>query len=198
MATAASPAASPSASRPDARRRTPTSSPGATACACTPRSTSPPATVSSSGEAGGVQFQAPRLLPELRRTTHGRDRCASRRPRSARATDPPVGGVVPALVPPLQAPECITMTAKCLPSARSRTDLFPYRYPSGNADWQVVSPILPATQAGTSFHRFSGQRRSAGCFTCSPWPSARTVGGVIEVGHDSAQGELLQTDRAAP
>ena len=47
-----------------------------------------------------------------------------------------------ALVPSLQAPKCITMTAKCLPSVPSRTDLFPYRYPSGNADRQVVSPIL--------------------------------------------------------
>ena len=39
-----------------------------------------------------------------------------------------------ARVQPLQAPQCITMTAKCLHSVQSRTDLFPYRYPSANAD----------------------------------------------------------------
>ena len=48
-----------------------------------------------------------------------------------------------AWVPPLQAPKCITMTEKCLPSVQSRTDLFPYRYPS-----------IPLRQ-----------RRSVGCFT---------------------------------
>ena len=48
------------------------------------------------------------------------------------------GADVLALVPPLRAPECITMTAKCLPSVQSRADLFACRYPSGNADRQVV------------------------------------------------------------
>ena len=34
------------------------------------------------------------------------------------------------------------MTAKRLSSAQSRTDLCPYRYLAGNADWQGISPIL--------------------------------------------------------
>ena len=32
----------------------------------------------------------------------------------------------------------------------------------------------------------------------APWPSSRSVGGVIEVGLDTARGKLLQTARAAP
>ena len=35
--------------------------------------------------------------------------------------------------PTVAGPKCITMTAKYLPSIQSRTDLFRYRYPSGNA-----------------------------------------------------------------
>ena len=64
---------------------------------------------------------------------------ANAAPRLSRPPAHPFLAIVLALVPPLQAPKCITMTAKCLPSVQSRTNLFPYRYP-------------PATQIGRLFH----------------------------------------------
>ena len=64
-------------------------------------------------------------------------------PRLSRPPSHTCLAIVLARGQPLQAPKYITMTAKCLLSVQSRTDLFPYRYPSGNPDQSVDSLIVP-------------------------------------------------------
>ena len=61
---------------------------------------------------------------------------ATLRARSSRR----IRAILLALVPPLQAPTRITMTAISLPSVQQLTHLFPYRYSSSNVDRWVVSP----------------------------------------------------------
>ena len=63
---------------------------------------------------------------------------------------------------PCQAPKCTAMTANRLPSVPSPTDLWPYRFPSSNADRQVVFPILCRRRARSGRRRRRDERPGDG------------------------------------
>ena len=101
----------------------------------------------------------PRHHPSFPDSAHLRG-TANAAPRLSRPSAHTFLAILLALVPPLQAPECITMTAKCLPSASH-----------GPTGFHTDTP--PATQIGRVAAGSYGTRLPRGNARSFPSPPAR-------------------------